>query len=503
MKQSLLRKMAALKIVKVALCCATVVQSLKVIKVRETEPTIFEPTVVEASEIPGTQPSVIAGQFDYGDYGASWAELGQCSQDAGQSPISFAGETSGSQTVEFADSHEVLFYRFPRYNAPVRMRNVDHGLKAELDPDGGVIVISEGGHISHSVSHSHTFKAHHLELHSPSEHTFGGKIVPLELQLHLKEFVGDYPGDQVAVASFGFYGHPSMSNSFLDALRTDGLPQADGEETMGNGGNHDRLDFKDIFGPVDQKGAAKDEIPGFWHYNGSLTTPPCSPGVKWYVRGDALPASLEAIEEFRKAIVAVAGISQLTPGNARKMQEGHGRAVHWMLAEDALVHPPPNEDNGDSEWNNLVDRSREMEAEIGGYNVSASTILNPPVNITLNISAAPQGAQLMESAKHTAWEVCLVNLKRIYVELARAEKTQALECKGVAIAKKNLAMTDPAGGVARVEAARTFNAQKALCDEQIEVTRLLQAQAEASKLECDRLSPPPTTSFRPSGGLFS
>jgi carbonic anhydrase len=37
---------------------------------------------------------------------------------------------------------------------------------------------------------------------------------------------------------------------------------------------------------------------GFYHYDGSLTTPPCSEGVKWYVRKTPTQFSKDQIAEF-------------------------------------------------------------------------------------------------------------------------------------------------------------------------------------------------------------
>ncbi len=50
---------------------------------------------------------------------------------------------------------------------------------------------------------------------------------------------------------------------------------------------------------IDVEALLPDEkIEHFWHYTGSLTTPPCSEGVKWYVAQKHIYASAEQIEEM-------------------------------------------------------------------------------------------------------------------------------------------------------------------------------------------------------------
>jgi len=61
-----------------------------------------------------------------------------------------------------------------------------------------------------------------------------------------------------------------------------------------------------------------DEIENFWHYNGSLTTPPCSEGVKWYVAQKHIQASHEQIEAMAKLV---------HHKNNRPTQELNGRVI--------------------------------------------------------------------------------------------------------------------------------------------------------------------------------
>lgn len=41
-----------------------------------------------------------------------------------------------------------------------------------------------------------------------------------------------------------------------------------------------------------------DEDDGFWQYDGSLTTPPCTEGVKWTIMKTVQPISTGQLEKF-------------------------------------------------------------------------------------------------------------------------------------------------------------------------------------------------------------
>jgi carbonic anhydrase len=54
-----------------------------------------------------------------------------------------------------------------------------------------------------------------------------------------------------------------------------------------------------VVGVLLEEGAANPDVgTGFYHYDGSLTTPPCSEGVKWYIRRTPTQLSKEQIAAF-------------------------------------------------------------------------------------------------------------------------------------------------------------------------------------------------------------
>ncbi len=56
---------------------------------------------------------------------------------------------------------------------------------------------------------------------------------------------------------------------------------------------------------------------GYYSFEGSLTTPPCSEGVQWMVLKEPVKLSAQQIKSFRKVYSA----------NARPLQPLHGRVI--------------------------------------------------------------------------------------------------------------------------------------------------------------------------------
>lgn len=133
-----------------------------------------------------------------------------------------------------------------------------------------------------------------FHFHSPSENTVGDK--PFDMEMHLV-----HKNDQGELAVVGV---------FLKA-----------------GGENEQLSkfWKNMPASVDKKMLSARINPekllpasrAFYHFKGSLTTPPCSEGVNWFVMKDPVTVSKAQVKQF----LSVVG------ENARPIQASNGRFV--------------------------------------------------------------------------------------------------------------------------------------------------------------------------------
>lgn len=111
-----------------------------------------------------------------------------------------------------------------------------------------------------------TFYPAQLHFHSPSEHTVDGKHYDLEMHVvHLTE--DGTPGAVIGIF-FDRVAGGKEANFFLDELELNKATQV-GHTTTG------RVGLKNFFSTID--------FTNYWQYDGSLTTPPCTEGIKWSV----------------------------------------------------------------------------------------------------------------------------------------------------------------------------------------------------------------------------
>jgi carbonic anhydrase len=207
-----------------------------------------------------------------------WASLqkqyGTCGSGKHQSPIDVRGaKPAGLPAIEFT-------------YAPSPYKIVDNGHTVQVSPAGGN-AISVGGHRYDLIQ---------FHFHHPAEERIEGKSFPMVVHLVHK----DAGGKLAVVAVLLKHGR---ANPFLDSLWKN-LPRDVGQEHAPEGAS---VDLNQLL-PADR---------GYYTFTGSLTTPPCSEDVTWFV--------LKAHPDIDKA--EEAAFAAKYAHNARPIQPLNGRTV--------------------------------------------------------------------------------------------------------------------------------------------------------------------------------
>jgi carbonic anhydrase len=140
------------------------------------------------------------------------------------------------------------------------------------------------------------FMLRQLHFHAPSENTVGGKHYPLEMHLVHQ----NAQGETAVVAVMFTTGTP---NNELQKLWHEMPREADESVALTQD-----VDIKKLL-PARTM---------YYRYSGSLTTPPCTEGVRWLVMKEPLSLSAEQLKTLTRV---------LPHENNRPVQPGHGRVI--------------------------------------------------------------------------------------------------------------------------------------------------------------------------------
>jgi carbonic anhydrase len=196
---------------------------------------------------------------------AHWGELegaNLCSSGRNQSPVDISGVARAWQpTFQIAYSP-----------TPLVLANKGHTVQA--DYAGGSSLRLDGK----------TFYLAQFPFHAPSEHQIQGRGTALEAHLVHKSDTGE-------LAVLGVLIRRGRENAFLKKF-WDRMPAKDCGENCTVRDSALEINVRDLLP------ARLD----FYRYSGSLTTPPCSEGLRWLVLKDSVQASPEQIERFNQTI---------------------------------------------------------------------------------------------------------------------------------------------------------------------------------------------------------
>lgn len=142
----------------------------------------------------------------------------------------------------------------------------------------------------------HEYRLAQFHFHAPSEHTIDGAHAPLEMHLVHKD-----PDGKLAV--IGVLVREGRANPELARL-AEHLPTKPGRK-------------EEVEGLLVDPAKLLPASLASYRYSGSLTTPPCTEGVSWFVLQQSIEASAAELAAFHKVI----------HGNNRPTQPLHGREV--------------------------------------------------------------------------------------------------------------------------------------------------------------------------------
>lgn len=207
----------------------------------------------------------------------NWAELRDqfeaCAAGVRQSPIELGG-------AGLADLENILF----EYgDAPVKLLNNGHTIQADGITNNQIVLSG----VAYPLVQFH--------FHAPSEHVEGGVQYPLEMHL-----VHRLDSGELAVVGV-FIAEGAENNALApvwDHLAMAASPAIDTGAT---------IDIAQLL-PAERQ---------FYAYVGSLTTPACSEGVRWFVMNEPIEMSAEQIAAF----------TGIFDGNNRPLQDLEAREV--------------------------------------------------------------------------------------------------------------------------------------------------------------------------------
>ncbi len=203
------------------------------------------------------------GPDAWGSMSSEWA---LCTKGREQSPIDLTGATEIE--LPAVDIHTPSEQEVEVLNQAGVINELDNGHTIQVNAKTSEKLTV--GDKSYALVQFH--------FHAPSEHTVDGERFPMEMH-----FV--HQATDGALAVVGVLIDEGAYNPGITPLWAH-LPQGPGTETT----IEIPPGFADFIFP--------DVGTGFYHYGGSLTTPPCSEGVKWYVRKTPTSLSKDQIAAF-------------------------------------------------------------------------------------------------------------------------------------------------------------------------------------------------------------
>jgi len=199
-----------------------------------------------------------------------------CSQGNEQSPIDIRGAhlNKALKSIEF---HYIT--------GSVTLENDGHTIVAHVNPG------------SYMIAGGVRYELQQYDFHHPTEHAVQGKLTEMDVHLLHKSADG-----KVAIIAVRLVEDRDKPNAVL-AMLWPHLPTTAGKTAK----------VTEMVNP----GGILPSDRGYWTYMGSLTRPPCTEGVRWFVFENEITLGREQLRAF----------SAIFKMNSRPLQGMHGRRI--------------------------------------------------------------------------------------------------------------------------------------------------------------------------------
>jgi carbonic anhydrase len=240
-------------------------------------PFLFALLMVLASVGPAAAQSC-AWSYEGATGPAHWGEI--C---APSNLVCVAGTRQSPIDVPAAPNAKLPKLVFDYRPTPLEVENNGHTIEVKVQSESYLRIGRE------------SYRLVQFHFHTPSEHRLKGEAFPMELHFVHRNALGE-------LAVVGVFLREGASNPALQRI-WDHIP-GEAEVAAAHG---EKLDPEDLL-PQDRE---------YYRYAGSLTTPPCSEGVRWHVLREPVDVSGSQVDEFRA----------IFPLNARPLQLLNDRPV--------------------------------------------------------------------------------------------------------------------------------------------------------------------------------
>jgi carbonic anhydrase len=162
-----------------------------------------------------------------------------------------------------------------------------------------------------------TYQLVQYHFHAPGEHEINGRLANVEAHFVHQNSQGDTAVVGVFFRS-GAYPNPLLDKILFSA------PVTAGDEVIVGEANP-----AELFPGIGRAAKRHLDVGSFYTYGGSLTTPGCTEGVRWFVLGDGGHVSPAAVRRFHFVISRFPNYGGY-PNNNRPVQPLNGRVISFQ-----------------------------------------------------------------------------------------------------------------------------------------------------------------------------